>query len=59
VRYPYPRGEESLGSIGLAAYVYSVVFRTPLSKQSKRAKDVLAERLFSRKFFDAEGVPPF
>jgi hypothetical protein len=45
--------------VDLAAYVYSVVFRIPLSKQSKSAKDVLAERLFPRKIFDAEGVPPF
>jgi hypothetical protein len=33
----------------LAAYVYSVVFRITLSKQSKSTKDVLAERFFSRK----------
>jgi hypothetical protein len=35
-----------------------VVFRTPLSKQSKGAKDVLAKD-FSEENFDAEGVPPF
>jgi hypothetical protein len=34
-----------------------VVFRTPLSKQSKSAKDVLAKD-FSEENFDAEGVPP-
>jgi hypothetical protein len=35
-----------------------VVFRTPLSKQSKSVKDVLAKD-FSEENFDAEGVPPF
>jgi hypothetical protein len=30
--------------------VYSVVFRTPLSKQSKSVKDVLAEDFFRGKF---------
>jgi hypothetical protein len=35
-----------------------VVFRTPLSKQSKSAKDVLAKDFFEENF-DAEGVPPF
>jgi hypothetical protein len=34
-----------------------VVFRTPLSKQSKSAKDVLAKDFFEENF-DAEGVPP-
>jgi hypothetical protein len=34
------------------------VFRTPLSKQSKSVKDVLAKD-FSGENFDAEGVPPF
>jgi hypothetical protein len=34
-----------------------VVFRTPLSKQSKSAKDVLAKD-FSEENFDVEGVPP-
>jgi hypothetical protein len=48
----------SLGSVGLAAYVYSVVFRIPLSKQSKSAKDVLAERLFPRKILTQRGSPP-
>jgi hypothetical protein len=43
----------------LAAYVYSVVFRIPLSKWSKSTKDVLAEKIFSKENFDAEGVPPF
>jgi hypothetical protein len=43
----------------LAAYVYSVVFRIPLSKQSKSTKDILAEKIFSEENFDAEGVPPF
>jgi hypothetical protein len=31
----------------LAAYMYSVVFRIPLSKQLKSTKDVLAEKVFS------------
>jgi hypothetical protein len=35
-----------------------VAFRTPLSKQSKSVKDVLAKD-FSEENFDAEGVPPF
>jgi hypothetical protein len=35
-----------------------VIFRTPLSKQSKSTKDVLAKD-FSKENFDAEGVPPF
>jgi hypothetical protein len=35
-----------------------VVFRIPLSKQSKSAKDVLAKD-FSEENFDAEGVTPF
>jgi hypothetical protein len=43
----------------LVAYVYSVVFRIPLSKQSKSTKDILAEKIFSEENFDAEGVPPF
>jgi hypothetical protein len=43
----------------LAAYVYSVVFRIPLSKQSKSTKNVLAEKTFSEENFDAEGVRPF
>jgi hypothetical protein len=34
-----------------------VVFRIPLSKQSKSAKDVLAERLFSRKILTQRGFP--
>jgi hypothetical protein len=34
-----------------------VVFRTPLSKQSKSAKDVLAKDLFEENF-DAEGGSP-
>jgi hypothetical protein len=34
-----------------------IVFRTPLSKQSKSAKDVLAKD-FSEENFDAKGVPP-
>jgi hypothetical protein len=37
--------------------VYSVIFRIPLSKQSKSAKDVLAERLFSRKILTQRGFP--
>ena len=52
-----PEALESLGSVGLAAYVYSVVFRIPLSKQSKSAKDVLAERLFPRKILTQRGCP--
>jgi hypothetical protein len=35
-----------------------VIFRTPLLKQSKSVKDVLAKD-FSEENFDAEGVPPF
>jgi hypothetical protein len=35
-----------------------VVFRTPLSKQSKSAKDVLTKDFLEEKF-DAEGVAPF
>jgi hypothetical protein len=35
-----------------------VVFRIPLSKQSKRAKDVLAERLFPMKILTQRGFPP-
>jgi hypothetical protein len=34
-----------------------VIFRTPLSKQSKSAKDALAKD-FSEENFDTEGVPP-
>jgi hypothetical protein len=34
-----------------------VVFRIPLSKQSKSVKDVLAKDFFEENF-DAEGVPP-
>jgi hypothetical protein len=34
-----------------------VVFRNPLSKQSKSAKDVLAERLFLRKILTQRGFP--
>jgi hypothetical protein len=34
------------------------VFRIPLSKQSKSAKDVLAKDFFEENF-DAEGVTPF
>jgi hypothetical protein len=34
-----------------------VVFRIPLSKQSKSAKDVLAERLFLRKILTQRGFP--
>jgi hypothetical protein len=41
----------------LPAYVYSVVFRTPLSKQSKSTKDVLVERLFPRKILTQRGFP--
>jgi hypothetical protein len=33
-------------------------FRIPLSKQSKNAKDVLAERLFPRKILTRRGFPP-
>jgi hypothetical protein len=43
----------------LAAYVYFVVFRIPLSKYSRSMKDVLGEKTFSEENFDAEGVPPF
>jgi hypothetical protein len=43
----------------LPAYMYSIVFGIPLSKQSKSTKDVLAERFFSEENFDAKGVPPF
>jgi hypothetical protein len=35
-----------------------VVFRTPLSKQSKSVESALAKD-FSEENFDAEGVPPF
>jgi hypothetical protein len=35
-----------------------VVFRTPLSKQSKSTKVILAKD-FSEENFDTEGVPPF
>jgi hypothetical protein len=35
-----------------------VIFRTPLSKQSKSAKDVLAKDFFEENF-DVEGVPSF
>jgi hypothetical protein len=35
-----------------------VVFRIPLSKQLKSAKDVLAKDFFEENF-DTEGVPPF
>jgi hypothetical protein len=35
-----------------------IVFRTPISKQLKRAKDVLAKDFFEENF-DAEGGPPF
>jgi hypothetical protein len=38
--------------------MYSIVFRIPLSKQSKSAKDVLAERLFPRKILTTQrGFP--
>jgi hypothetical protein len=37
--------------------VYSIVFRIPLSKQSKSAKDVLAERLFPMKILTRKGFP--
>jgi hypothetical protein len=43
----------------LAAYVYSVVFRIPISKQSKSTKDVLAERFFPREILTQRGVRPF
>jgi hypothetical protein len=42
----------------LPAYVYSVVFRIPLSKQSKSTKDVLAERFFPRKILTQRGFAP-
>jgi hypothetical protein len=42
----------------LPAYVYSVVFGIPLSKQSKSTKDVLAERFFPRKILTQRGFPP-
>jgi hypothetical protein len=35
-----------------------VVFRTPLSKQSKSAKDVLAKDFFEENFDAEGGVPP-
>jgi hypothetical protein len=35
-----------------------VVFRIPLSKLLKNAKDVLAERLFPRKILTRRGFPP-
>jgi hypothetical protein len=35
----------------LVAYVYSVVFRIPLLKQSKSRKDILAEKIFSEEKF--------
>jgi hypothetical protein len=35
-----------------------VVFRIPLSKQSKSAKDILAEILFPRKILTQRGFPP-
>ena len=44
--------------VGLAAYVYSVVFRIPLSKQSKSVKRCSGRKTFSEENFDAEGVPP-
>jgi hypothetical protein len=42
----------------LAAYVYSVVFRITLSKQSKSTKDVLTERFFLRKILTQMGFAP-
>jgi hypothetical protein len=45
--------------VGLAAYVYSIVFRIPLLKQSKSAKRCSGRKTFSEENFDAEGVPPF
>jgi hypothetical protein len=53
------RRRSPLARSALAAYVYSVIFRIPLSKWSKSTKDVLAEKIFSEENFDAEGVPPF
>jgi hypothetical protein len=38
--------------------MYSIVFKIPLSKQSKSAKDVLAGRLFPRKILTQRGFPP-
>jgi hypothetical protein len=43
----------------LAAYVYSIVFGIPLSKQSKSTKDVSGRKIFSKEDFNAEGVRPF
>jgi hypothetical protein len=45
--------------LALAAYVYSIVFWIPLSKQSKSTKDVSGRKIFSEENFDAEGVLPF
>jgi hypothetical protein len=41
----------------LSAYVYSIVFRIPLSKWSKSTKGVLAERFFPRKILTQRGPP--
>jgi hypothetical protein len=57
VRYPYPEGV-GVPRLGRPCRLrVLIVFRTPLSKQSKSAKDVLAKDL-SEENFDAEGVPP-
>jgi hypothetical protein len=36
-----------------------IVFRIPLSKQSKKARKTFWQKTFSEENFDAEGVPPF
>jgi hypothetical protein len=43
----------------LAAYVYSVVFRIHFRSSQKARKTFWQKGSFSRKKFDAEGVPPF
>jgi hypothetical protein len=43
----------------LAAYVYSVVFRILFRSSQKARKTFWQKGSFSRKKFDAEGVPPF
>jgi hypothetical protein len=43
----------------LAAYVYSVVFRIPLSKYRKARKTFWQKRSFPRKISTQRGFPPF
>jgi hypothetical protein len=59
VRYPYPGGVGSLGSVDLAAYAYSRRFQDPAIEAVEKARKTFWQKdFFPRKILTQRGFPP-